>query len=109
MPIFTSFSPLFRYFPFVFAHIFTDGKLSAEIEQARRSVYGSFSARSNDTEADVEKRVQTDPELQEILSDPVMRSILEQARTDPRALNEHMKNPTIRNKIMKLMSAGVIR
>jgi stress-induced-phosphoprotein 1 len=44
-----------------------------------------------------------------ILSDPVMQSILQQAKSDPAALNEHMKNPGIRSKIQKLVAAGVIR
>jgi stress-induced-phosphoprotein 1 len=45
----------------------------------------------------------------QILSDPVMQSILQQAKSDPAALNEHMKNPGIRAKIQKLIAAGVIR
>ena len=45
----------------------------------------------------------------QILSDPVMQSILQQAKGDPAALNEHMKNPGIRAKIQKLIAAGVIR
>jgi stress-induced-phosphoprotein 1 len=44
-----------------------------------------------------------------ILSEPVMQSILQQAKSDPAALNEHMKNPGIRAKIQKLIAAGVIR
>jgi hypothetical protein len=31
-----------------------------------------------------------------ILQDPVMQSILQQAKGDPAALQEHMKNPKIR-------------
>lgn len=45
----------------------------------------------------------------QILSDPVMQSILQQAKSDPAALNEHMKNPGIRAKVQKLIAAGVIR
>ncbi len=44
-----------------------------------------------------------------IMQDPVMQSILQQAQSDPAALSEHMKNPNIRNKIQKLIAAGVIR
>lgn len=44
-----------------------------------------------------------------ILQDPVMQSILQQARSDPAALQEHMKNAHIRLKIQKLVAAGVIR
>ena len=44
-----------------------------------------------------------------ILQDPVMQSILQQAKGDPAALQEHMRNAGIRAKIQKLVIAGVIR
>lgn len=44
-----------------------------------------------------------------ILQDPVMQSILNQAKGDPAALQEHMKNTGIRMKVQKLVAAGVIR
>jgi stress-induced-phosphoprotein 1 len=53
----------------------------------------------------------TDPLFQilSIMQDPVMNSILQQAQNDPAALQEHMKNPSIRSKIQKLIASGVIR
>jgi tetratricopeptide (TPR) repeat protein len=47
--------------------------------------------------------------LMPLLLASVMRNILEQAQSDPRALQDHMKSPLIRQKIMKLEAAGVIR
>ncbi len=38
-----------------------------------------------------------------------MQSILQQAKTDPAALQDHMKNPQIRTKIFRLVNSGVIR
>jgi stress-induced-phosphoprotein 1 len=38
-----------------------------------------------------------------------MQSILQQAKSDPAALNDHMRNPGVRSKIQKLVAAGVIR
>lgn len=38
-----------------------------------------------------------------------MQSILQQAQTNPAALQEHMRNPGVKSKIQKLMAAGVIR
>jgi stress-induced-phosphoprotein 1 len=43
------------------------------------------------------------------MNDPVMQSILQQAQSNPQALQDHMKNPTVKNKIMKLINAGIIR
>ena len=43
------------------------------------------------------------------MTDPVMQQILQQAQSDPGALQEHMKNPVVRNKITKLISAGIIK
>lgn len=38
-------------------------------------------------------------QIQGIMADPVMQSILQQAQGDPAALQEHMKNPGIRSKM----------
>ena len=46
---------------------------------------------------------------QNIMSDPIMQSILQQAQSNPQALQDHMKNPSIRQKIMKLVNAGIIK
>jgi stress-induced-phosphoprotein 1 len=39
-----------------------------------------------------------------IMQDPIMQSILQQAQADPAALQEHMKNPGINNKIQRLVA-----
>jgi len=49
------------------------------------------------------------PEVQEILSDPVMRQILSDMQTNPGAVQEHLKSPMVREKIEKLISAGVLK
>lgn len=43
------------------------------------------------------------------MTDPVMQQILQQAQQNPSALQDHMKNPIVRDKIMKLVNAGVIK
>lgn len=35
-----------------------------------------------------------------------MQSILQQAKGDPAALQEHMKNPDVKTKVQKLIMAG---
>ncbi|CAN1174555.1 Hsp70-Hsp90 organizing protein 2 [Linum perenne] len=50
-----------------------------------------------------------DPEVQNILSDPVMRQVLSDLQENPKAAQEHMKNPMVMNKIQKLVNAGIIQ
>lgn len=57
---------------------------------------------------EVRKRAMADPEIQRILRDPTMRLILEQMQSDPRALQDHLKNPEIAAKLQKLLESGLI-
>ncbi|XP_031503336.1 hsp70-Hsp90 organizing protein 3 [Nymphaea colorata] len=50
-----------------------------------------------------------DPEIQNILSDPIMRQVLIDFQENPRAAQEHLKNPQVMHKIQKLVSAGIIQ
>ncbi|ESQ35603.1 hypothetical protein EUTSA_v10007205mg [Eutrema salsugineum] len=50
-----------------------------------------------------------DPEIQNILTDPVMRQVLSDLQENPSAAQKHMQNPMIMNKIQKLISAGIVQ
>ncbi|XP_018334472.1 stress-induced-phosphoprotein 1 [Agrilus planipennis] len=56
----------------------------------------------------IRQRAMQDPEVQSILRDPAMRMILEQMQNDPKALQDHLKNPDIAAKIQKLLESGLI-
>jgi len=56
----------------------------------------------------VRARAMNDPEVQTILADPAMQIILGQMQKDPKALQEHLKDPNIKDKIQKLIECGVI-
>ncbi|CCH61384.1 hypothetical protein TBLA_0E03300 [Henningerozyma blattae CBS 6284] len=64
---------------------------------------------ANETPEQTYERAMKDPEVAAIMQDPVMQSILQQAQTNPAALQEHMKNPEIFKKIQTLIAAGIIR
>lgn len=45
--------------------------------------------------------------LQGIMSDPIMQQILQQAQSDPSALQDHMKNPTMKAIIFVIVFLGL--
>ena len=87
-----------------------------------------YSQRGEETQEETLERAMRDPEVavgvvdiwttsigtdypifQNIMNDPIMQQILQQAQSDPKALQDHMKNPGVRHKIQKLINAGIIR
>jgi stress-induced-phosphoprotein 1 len=58
---------------------------------------------------DRQARGMADPDVQNILMDPIMRQVLDDFQTDPRAARHHLQNPEIHRKISKLVSAGIIQ
>ncbi|XP_039067637.1 hsp70-Hsp90 organizing protein 1-like [Hibiscus syriacus] len=54
-------------------------------------------------------RAMQDPEIQNILSDPVMRQVLTDFQENAKAAQEHTKNPMVMNKIQKQTSAGIVQ
>jgi stress-induced-phosphoprotein 1 len=49
-----------------------------------------------------------DPEIQSIISDPVIQQILREFNENPTAAQQAMANPGVRQKIQKLIAAGII-
>ncbi|WFD20440.1 Hsp90 cochaperone [Malassezia caprae] len=70
---------------------------------------GLYAQRSGESDEQTLERAMRDPEVANIMQDPIMQSILQQAQSNPAALQDHMKNPGIRAKIQKLIAAGIIR
>ncbi|KAG7096593.1 hypothetical protein E1B28_004012 [Marasmius oreades] len=88
----------------------TDGKNAKEIQQLEYKIQMDlYKERGEETQEQTLERAMRDPEVAGIMSDPVMQQILQQAQSNPAALQDHMKNPIVRGKIQKLINAGIIR
>lgn len=86
------------------------GKNINEIDQLyNKAMSQRFQAIEGETPEQTMERISRDPEVVQILQDPVMQGILGQARDNPAALQDHMKNPEVAKKINMLIAAGVIR
>merc|ERR1712127_257515 len=64
---------------------------------------------SGEADPERQKRAMADPEIQAILGDPQMRSILQEMQTDPKKANAAMQDPDISAKLQKLIAAGVLQ
>ncbi|KAG4107925.1 heat shock protein STI-like protein [Neocallimastix lanati (nom. inval.)] len=88
----------------------TDKKLEVEVQQQMMKCYaGINNTQNNATDEEIINNARNNPEVAQILSDPVMRSILEQMQNDPNAARDHLKNPVVAAKIRTLVDAGIIR
>ena len=70
---------------------------------------GSTGQVSEEEMKERQARAMADPEIQNILQDPVMRQVLNDFGTDPKAAAEHQKNPAVMAKVQKLINAGVVQ
>jgi len=88
----------------------TEKKHTQEIQQQEYKIQQAlFEQRGTESQEETLERAMRDPEVAGIMSDPIMQQILQQAQSDPKALQDHMKNPVVRGKIQKLINAGIIR
>ena len=56
-----------------------------------------------------QQKAMADPEIQTILSDPIMRQVLNDFQENPQAAQKHMQNKDIMANINKLVAAGIIQ
>ena len=84
---------------------------NAEAKSGLEQVIAFVNAQSQSGEVDKERqaRAMADPEIQAILGDAQMRSILSEMQTDPKKAQAAMNDPTISAKLQKLIAAGVLQ
>ncbi|KAL6986073.1 Hsp70-Hsp90 organizing protein 3 [Sarracenia purpurea var. burkii] len=76
------------------------------LEQINKASRGDLSP---DELKERQAKAMQDPEIQNILTDPVMRQVLIDFQENPKAAQEHSRNPLVMNKIQKLVSAGIVQ
>ncbi|PVU88710.1 hypothetical protein BB559_005439 [Furculomyces boomerangus] len=92
------------------SEIDTEQKHASEIQRQLNRCYSAIQEMNqSQSSEDALRRAQQDPEVQRIISDPGMQIILQQMQSDPRAIQEHLKNPTVARNLRKLMAAGIVR
>ncbi|BGP28257.1 Hsp90 cochaperone [Rhodotorula toruloides] len=89
----------------------TSSAHTKEISQQFTKVTQALSSsRAGETDEQTYARAMRDPEVQQIMSDPVFQSILQQAQQDPKSLQQHMmQNEGVRKKVEVLVRAGIIK
>jgi stress-induced-phosphoprotein 1 len=63
---------------------------------------------SDDEKKEMAAHAMADPEIQSILTDPVMQQVLRDFQENPQAAQTAMRDPSVRTKIEKLIASGII-
>jgi len=79
-----------------------------EVEAGIQRTVQAINTGAGEDDKERAARALQDPEIQNILRDPIMRSILTEIQENPKALNEYLKDADIRAKIEKLIASGVL-
>jgi len=84
---------------------------NAEAKQGLDNVVATINMQNSSGEVDKDRqaRAMADPEIQAILGDAQMRSILNEMQTDPKKAQAAMNDPVIADKLQKLIAAGVLQ
>lgn len=82
-----------------------------ECKEGLAKIEATINASQQRDEADPEqvKHAMADPEIQAILTDPIMQKVLQDMSSDPMAANNYLRDPTIYSKLEKLIAAGILK
>ncbi|EAL61181.1 tetratricopeptide-like helical domain-containing protein [Dictyostelium discoideum AX4] len=79
------------------------------LDLSRKTVAALTKLQSTLTDEERLQQAAKDPEIQKILSDPIMNQILKDMSENPAAAQDHLKNPLIMAKFQKLVNAGIVK
>lgn len=82
-----------------------------ECKEGLAKIEATINANQNNDEMDSEqvRHAMADPEIQAIMTDPIMNKILQEMSSDPMAAGRYLNDPEIRSKLEKLRAAGILR
>lgn len=64
---------------------------------------------SGKADSEQQARAMADPEIRNIVNDPIIQTVLRDMQADPRAAQKHLANPQIVAKLEKLQAAGILQ
>ena len=76
------------------------------LQKTQQAIYMSGGNQQDQEER--ARKAMADPEIQSILQTPEVRNALQDLQTNPAAIQNIMKNPSLAAKIQKLVEAGII-
>ncbi|ELP93943.1 stress-induced-phosphoprotein, putative [Entamoeba invadens IP1] len=76
------------------------------VQTVQGAVMGNDSKMSDEERM---SRAMADPEIRNILNDPLMRKVLDDFQNNPAAAQDHLKDPEIMKRLQKLMEAGILK
>jgi len=79
------------------------------IDGTKRTLDAINRQQSGERDEAAVKSAMNDPEIQEILTDPVMQQILSAMQRDPKTATHYLRDPAVSTKINKLVAAGVLQ
>nr|KAJ3418051.1 Hsp90 cochaperone [Polyrhizophydium stewartii] len=87
----------------------TEGKHTAEVQgQIQKAYFALSQLHAPQNRAETLARAQANPDVQRVLGDPVMQTVLKQMQEDPSSIKTHMANAMIADKVRTLINAGII-
>lgn len=85
-------------------------ELKDGIQRCQQSINKFMTGTASEDEIkERQAKAMSDPEIQNIMVDPVMQQVLKECQETPGALSNHLRDPGIASKLQKLMGAGIIR
>jgi len=84
--------------------------LDPENAEAKDGIYQTRVAmQTNMGDEERAKHAMADPEIQAILTDPIIQNVLRDLQTNPDEAQKHLRNPSVAARLQKLIDAGIIQ